>query len=312
MNLLERYEREISLELDANTVKNYKSYLNTFFKFLKEEKNVENIDDIIYLLNKEKRYLVNDYKFYLLERYASGTVNSYLIGLYSFITFLDDMGEVNKENIMPKVIKVKYKAKKEKEVLTLDEVKKVLKQMGIRTKGDRDFEYNSLRNKVIFSLEYTIGLRATEFLNLKLDQIEENETGLFINTNAAMNKTENENRLPIVGLAEKYFKEYMLMRKEMGIKSDLVICKKDGSKLTKEGTANMIKKYVKLAGINKNISNHNCRHFLATYLSNQNVNDDKIKAILGQENNDVLNKYYKKTKDTKEYDNMLVKTLNIL
>ena len=25
-----------------------------------------------------------------------------------------------------------------------------------------------------------------------------------------------------------------------------------------------------------------------------------------------LNKYYKKTKDTKEYDNMLVKTLNIL
>ena len=52
MNLLERYEREISLELDANTVKNYKSYLNTFFKFLKEEKNAENIDDIIYLLNK--------------------------------------------------------------------------------------------------------------------------------------------------------------------------------------------------------------------------------------------------------------------
>ena len=34
MNLLERYEREISLELDANTVKNYKSYLNTFFIFL--------------------------------------------------------------------------------------------------------------------------------------------------------------------------------------------------------------------------------------------------------------------------------------
>ena len=58
MNLLERYIREISLELDANTVKNYKSYLNTFFKFLKEEKTVENIDDIIYLLNKEKRYLV--------------------------------------------------------------------------------------------------------------------------------------------------------------------------------------------------------------------------------------------------------------
>ena len=56
---------------------------------------------------------------------------------------------------------------------------------------------------------------------------------------------------------------------------------KRGDRFTEQSIRLMIKKYVKLAGIDRNITPHMFRHSFATYLIEEGVDISCVKEILG-------------------------------
>lgn len=134
------------IDVSDLTLKAYNDGLKSFFTYM--------VDNNIKNPNRE------DIKAYRDELYAtksSNTVNSYLCSLRVFFNYLEN------RNIYPNITKdiknIKTSKIPKKQVLSIEECKNI---------------YNSLtdnKEKCIFSLAITTGLRATEIANAKIDNI---------------------------------------------------------------------------------------------------------------------------------------------
>ena len=134
------------LDVDNLTLKAYKVGINSFISYLKEN-NVKNPtrDDIIAFRNM------------LRENYSSNTTNTYMIAIRSLFKYL----EIHKiyENICVDVKGAKYDTTPKKQVLTIEQAKEIYSNL------------TDSREKCIFSLLITTGLRGIEVSRAKIEDI---------------------------------------------------------------------------------------------------------------------------------------------
>jgi integrase len=134
------------IDVSDLTLKSYNDGLKSFFAYI-VSKGIKNPvrDDI------------KAYRDELYQTKSSNTVNSYLCSLRVFFNYLESRGIYS--NITKDIKNIKTSKIPKKQVLSIEECKNI---------------YNSLtdnREKLIFSLAVTTGLRATEIANAKIDNI---------------------------------------------------------------------------------------------------------------------------------------------
>jgi len=154
---------------------------------------------------------------------------------------------------------------------------------------NEDNTYRGIRNKVMLSLMYATGMRVSELVNMRIDQIEF-ETGFV----KVYGKGSKERMIPvpesILDLLKYYLEnihEKLIYKnvEETSCKYLFPISYKNQNKpISRQIFWGVIKNLISKSGIKKNISPHSLRHSLATHLLRKGANIRLLQELLGHEN----------------------------
>ena len=131
----------------------------------------------------------------------------------------------------------------------------------------------------MLELMYSSGLRVSELINLKLNDISLDEDVVRI-----LGKGSKERIVPIGDCAKEALNNYInIYRKDLfkNNRSDYLFLSKNGTKLSRQYFFKLIKKQSSLNNINKNISPHTLRHSFATHMLNYGADLRSIQELLG-------------------------------
>ena len=185
------------------------------------------------------------YKFLVIEKFITNNVSDSLF--------------------LPKIRKALPNILTEEEVLKLLDIELIT-----------PFDY---RNKAMLELMYATGLRVSELVKVKLQDIDFNDD--IIRT---FGKGSKERIIPIGEYAKEYLKKYIeLYRPLLLIKgnSDYVFINNHGSNMTRQGFFKIIKKIAKEKDIKSEISPHTLRHSFASHLLKYGADLRTIQELLG-------------------------------
>lgn len=263
--LINRFLNHLTLErgLSSNTISNYRRDIRKYCNFLKNIK--------ISSWEKVRITDVTRYIHYLHYRgLASSSISRNLSAVKSFHKFLL-MENLSKTDPASPVESPKL-WRKLPVVLDQSEMEKLLKQPDTTS-------FLGIRNRAILEFLYATGVRISELLNLKKSNL------LFeVGFIRVWGKGEKERVIPVGEVAiewvEKYLKESRPRLKSPG-SSDLVFLNVRGGRLSRMGVWKIIKKYVNLAGIKKNVSPHTLRHSFATHLLEGGADLRAVQEMLG-------------------------------
>jgi len=272
---------EIEKGLSIKTQENYSRFLNKFFNWLKS-------DDLSDLTpDKLTEEHVWHYRIFL-SRFVDpvnkkllkkSTQNYYLIALRSLLEFFV---EKNITSLPPSKVKLaKDRAEREIKFLKIDQLKKLLEA------PDND-NIRGLRDRAILESLFSTGLRVSELAKIDRDDLRLRESSTDV-------------ELTIVGKGSKvrtvYFSERTVaaIKKYLNKRVDLDpalwinfkpgIAKTDKDRrLTVKSIEELVKKYVKIAGLPVDATPHTLRHSFATDLLSQGVDLRLVQEFLGHKN----------------------------
>ena len=263
-HLIDQYCNNISFKngLTKNTILAYKSDLKIFLIWL---------DD-----NKEKfsnadRIIINNYLAYRLDNGASlSTIQRIITCIKSFYSFLFE-NNIIKYN-PAQLIENPKKRRKLPTIITESEVMKLLDSPDVKTN-------KGLRDKCILELLYSSGLRISELLSIKINQISKEKKFLKIKGKG------NKERLVPIGSSAMNLLIVYLDTYRSSIKNtnniDILFINENGSIISRQACWEMIQRYASISLINKKISPHNLRHAFATHLLNNGADLRTVQMLLG-------------------------------
>ena len=134
-----------------------------------------------------------------------------------------------------------------------------------------------LRDVAVIETLFATGARVSEVSNIRVDSVNLN-TGLI----RIMGKGGKERYIQIasadiLSVLKKYYDQNASEIK----KSGFFFVNSRGCRYTEQSIRLMLKKYTKLAGIDRNITPHMFRHSFATYLIEEGVDISCVQQILG-------------------------------
>ena len=261
---LDQYCNNVSFKkgLSNNTIVAYKSDLKIFLLWLGDKKIIFSDVD---------RIVINNYLAHRLDNGASlSTIQRIITCIKSFYLFLFKNNII--KNNPTQLIENPKKRRKLPTVITENEVIKLLESPDVKTN-------KGLRDKCILELLYSSGLRISELLNIKINQISKEKKFLKIK-----GKGNKERLVPIGSSAMKllivYLDTYRLNIKNTN-NIDILFINENGTIISRQACWKMIQKYASISLINKKISPHNLRHAFATHLLNNGADLRTVQMLLG-------------------------------
>ncbi len=200
------------------------------------------------------------------QNYAAATIARRMIALKVFFKFLAREGVIT-ENIAL-YLETPKQWKKLPEYLTEEEIQRLLEIPG-DTAAD-------VRDRAMFELLYSSGLRVTELCKLKIYDVDDQ----FIKV---MGKGNKERVVPVGRRAVEAVDRYLChVRSGFDSEKDTTLFLSDkGKPIQREFVWQRIKQRAKEAGILKNISPHTLRHTYATHLLDHGADLRVIQEMLG-------------------------------
>ncbi|MCK5831400.1 MAG: site-specific tyrosine recombinase XerD [Methylococcales bacterium] len=135
------------------------------------------------------------------------------------------------------------------------------------------------RDKVMLELLYATGLRVSELISLKFDQV--NFRQGFVRV---VGKGKKERLVPVGEEAIEWLEQYMREARVdilANRQCDYLFVTKRGAEMTRQAFWHIIKRYAKKAGIKKSLSPHTLRHAFATHLLNHGADLRVVQLLLG-------------------------------
>ena len=158
------------------------------------------------------------------------------------------------------------------EALSISEVEEIIKKPNIRN-------WLGIRDKAALELMYATGLRVSEIVNLIVDNV-----NLDIGFVKCIGKGSKERIVPIGRQSQAALSRYIQKVRPKLIKStpsNVLFLSRLGKKISRQSFWKMIKKYVLLAGIKKDIAPHTLRHSFATHLLEGGADLRVVQEMLG-------------------------------
>ena len=254
---------EYRKELDWNTLKAYRTDLRQFFEFTQED-----------VPEKSK---IEDYIVELHKKYKQKTIKRKIASIKAYYNYLEEC-EIIDDSPFRK-IKVKFKeAAILPKIIPREEIETLLNYMHSCKKISKDNTYKYwLRDIAVIETLFATGARVYEISNIRLDCINLN-TGLI----KIMGKGSKERYIQVAsGEILDLLKQYYKHNSEAIKKCGFFFVNSWGNRYTEDSIRLMLKKYTKLAGIDRNITPHMFRHSFATYLIEEGVDVSCVQRILG-------------------------------
>lgn len=248
-------------KLSKNTIDSYKRDLKKFMKYIAknnikvEDVTKQNIDEYIESMKQ--------------AGFKPASATRTLATLRSFYTYLLKKGKISKDPTInvesPKL------EKKLPVVLTPSEIEKLLAQP-VTT------ELKGLRDKAMLEFAYATGMRATEIVNLNVEDVD------LVNSFVICDEGGGSKRIiPLGKMANKAISNYLeeartyLDKKE----SNALFLNLTGGRLTRQGLWKIIKTYTEAAEIDKDITPHVLRHSFALHLIENGADIKAIQTMMG-------------------------------
>ena len=156
--------------------------------------------------------------------------------------------------------------------LSVDEVEAVLDAPDIKT-------IFGLRDRAMLELLYSCGLRVTELVDLRYQNINLNDEYLRIE-----GKGNKERILPMGELAIDYLRAYEAEARQQLLKSaqsEVYFLSNRGQSMSRQNFFYIIKAYAAKAGVDKPLSPHTLRHAFATHLVQSGADLRSVQLMLG-------------------------------
>ena len=247
-----------------HTVTAYINDIGFFESFLSNEFGDNNLLRINY--NQIRSWIVS-----LSDDGISNTsINRKVSSLKSFYKFLLKTNQIDTSPL------VKHKALKAPKKIQIPfsekELDMVLNQI-IHKEG-----FEGVRDKLIVDLFYTTGIRRTELINLKIQNVD-----LSNKTIKVIGKRNKERIIPILTIIEEQIKKYLSERSSIQEvkENEYFFLLSNGVKLNDSFVYRLINYYFSNVSEKVKKSPHILRHTFATHLLNNGADINSVKELLG-------------------------------
>ena len=190
-----------------------------------------------------------------LKDYSSSTVRMALMAVRLYLKLIENE---EFDNSLLKEIKREHKLP---DVLSKSEVQSILENI------------TNLKHKAIVSLIYSCGLRVSECLNLKVNDIDSDRMLIKI----VQSKGAKDRYIPASGKLLKLLREYWTAYKPL----EFLFSGQKSPKYSAKSIQTIVKRAAKNARIKKKVTPHTLRHSFATHLLEQGADIRIIQEILG-------------------------------
>lgn len=266
--LLDEYLQYLSLEkgLSKNTILSYQSDLQKFFSYLLKEQ--------IFDINKINSSHIVSWLISLKNEGESvkSTVRR-ISTLRGFFEYLLKNGYILENPI--KNLEIPKLTKKLPDVYSVSQIEELISKVDVSTPV-------GLRDKAMLEVCYATGLRVSELVSLKLENIDLNLGYIRV-----LGKGNSERVVPLNEVCLFYLILYLTNGRPLllGNKTSYYLfINKNGKPITRQRFWQIIKKYSQLAGLPKNFSPHKIRHSFATHLIEGGLNLRYVQMLLGHKN----------------------------
>lgn len=263
-DILEKYQIYLLTVKQKEEKTTVSSYIEDIYKYLEYIEN----NKIKTALDIEYQDITNYLKYLDNNNYETSSIIRKIVSIKLFHKYLSE--EYKIKDVSSKIINPRLR-RKLPNILTIEEVDNLLD-----IKLNTPFDY---RNKAMLELMYSSGLRVSELVDLKLNNIDL-DNGYV----RCLGKGKKERIIPIGEIAIEYLKKYIneyrnSMKK--GYYTENVFLNNHGKNITRQGFFLIIKNIAKEKNIDKNITPHMLRHSFATHLLNNGANLRTIQEMLG-------------------------------
>jgi len=263
--LIEQFLSYISVEkgMAGNTLDSYRRDLRKFADYLKSKK-ADSID-------KVNRQMITSFMMAERDRgLGSNSVSRELACIKSFFKFL------LKENIIKEDIATIIESpklwKKLPFALNLEEVEALLNAPNAR-------DTIEMRDKACLELMYATGMRVSELVRLKMDDI-----NMDVGFAKCFGKGSKERIVPFGRKAKESIQRYLEKSRPKFLKkniSNFLFLTRLSKPMSRQTFWKIIKKYVKIARIRKKVTPHSLRHSFATHILERGADLRIVQEMLG-------------------------------
>lgn len=241
----------------ANTVKSYRADLQEFTDYLSKRKQNT--------LEAFTSPVIRSFLASLPQDYARNTVLRKIAALRSLAAFLLRQGKLARNPF--KLLPAPKREKLLPKFLTLPETDRL-----INTAGNTHF---AARDKALFELMYSSGLRRSEVTGLKIRDVD-----FFNGVVRVLGKGNKERLVPVTDEALYAIKYYLSTRPDPQ-PQDALFLNAHGKPLTGDGLAFIFKNTAIAAHLARKVTPHSLRHSFATHLLNNGCDLRSLQEMLG-------------------------------
>ncbi len=156
--------------------------------------------------------------------------------------------------------------------------------LSIKEVGELIDSAKSLRDRLLLELFYATGMRVSEMVNLKVEDVDFDDGWIRI-----LGKGMKERFVPVGKNILKLLRKYIEEKKILP--SGFLFSKSNGKFMTRESIWKIVKKYSLKAGIPRKVAPHTLRHTFATHLLENGADLRTIQELLGHSNIDTTQIY---------------------
>lgn len=264
---------EIEKGRALRTVENYDHYLSRFI----HQTKVKNAEDITGDVVREFRLWLNRQSSGMIGADRDATLkkktqNFYLIALRAFLKYLSKRGV---KSLSPEFIELAKVGERTIDLITPEELSRLLAT-------PRGPDLKSLRDKAIFELLFSTGLRVSELCSLSRD------IDLSADSFSVRGKGDKIRVVFLSDEARQAVKRYLDKRSDIDdalfVRLNRESARGGDLKLDKRSIARIVKERAIEAGISKKVTPHVIRHCFATDLLGNGADLRSVQMLLGHAN----------------------------
>ena len=250
--------------LVTNSIKSYQQDLTEFATYLMTQKLTS--------FKLVDRYVVLNYLQVLDEQgKARNTIIHAVSSLRKFFQYLAQMQAIDSDPMLK--IDTPKRAQHLPQVLSAHEVERLLAVPKLDT-------ILGLRDRALLEVMYATGLRVSETINVKLDDLH-----LDLGLIQTIGKGDKERIIPIGDVAIDFVEQYLKTARPKLVspkrRNPYLFLNNHGGQLTRQGVWKNLKAQVKAAGIEKDVTPHTLRHSFATHILENGADLRVVQELLG-------------------------------